>query len=92
MAMRKNRVMRSSVLRMPCWFISCTKTTNAWKGNGQLIQKFINSLLCCHSDLAAVLARVSVVVRRHPLAQQELGLLQEAWRVLELAGLENDEL
>ena len=50
----------------------------------QLIRKFI-------ADLAAVLARVSVVVRRHPLAQQELGLLQEAGRVLELAGLEKDE-
>ena len=37
--------------------------------------------------LAAVLAGVAVVVGGHPLAQQELRLLQQPRRVLELARL-----
>ena len=41
------------------------------------------------SYLAAVLAGVAVVVGSHPLAQQELCLLQQTRRILKFTGLEN---
>ena len=43
-----------------------------------------------HERLAAVLAGVAVVVGRHPLPQQELRLLQQPRRVLELPRLMNE--
>ena len=43
-----------------------------------------------HERLAAVLASVAVVVGGHPLAQQELCLLQQTRRILKFTGLMND--
>ena len=43
-----------------------------------------------HERLAAVLASVAVVVGGHPLAQQELGLLQQTRRILKFTGLKNE--
>ena len=43
-----------------------------------------------HERLAAVLASVAVVVGGHPLAQQELCLLQQTRRILKFTGLKNE--